>query len=156
MDLGAVPVQERTQVICLAAVKLNGCALAHVPEQEKTPELCLAAVQQNTYALEYVPVHLKPAELCRAAVTHRYGFNILNLVPEHLITPELRQIAAVAGAGAGQNVKLTSILHYHYRLSQCAIQIWLNAFNMLKQKGCSGTFLYMSAHRNYVEPRLKT
>jgi len=41
-------------------VQKNGLALEYVPEAQKTEAVCLDAVRQNGWVLQYVPESLKP------------------------------------------------------------------------------------------------
>ena len=49
-----VPVEKRTEEICLEAVKENGKVICHVPEEKRTEKICLAAVKSYDYALQFV------------------------------------------------------------------------------------------------------
>ena len=75
-------IKNKTEAICLEAVRQSGYALKHLPEDLKTGELCIEAVKKNGDALKYVPEHLKTETMCWEAVRkHRYA---LNFVPDHL------------------------------------------------------------------------
>lgn len=83
----AVPVELRTEAVCLRAVSGDGILLHEVPEELRTERVCEAAVSSNYLALEYVPKHLKTDRLCGMAL-ERDPLAIRFFNPEQL-TPEV-------------------------------------------------------------------
>lgn len=83
---------DKTEEMCLAAVRQCGDALEYVPEHLKTIQVCLAAVSNNGTSLKYVPDHLKIYEICLAAINN-YGCSIV-YVPKEIITQEMCLCAA--------------------------------------------------------------
>jgi len=110
-----LPIERRTEVVCLAAVQADGLNLQDVPEKYKTDEMILnvlrkegtllylvdekkrtqemydVAAQGSAYALEFFPEEKITAEVGMKAV-QRNG-NALQYVPDGLKTPEMCQIA---------------------------------------------------------------
>jgi hypothetical protein len=70
----------KTEAICLAAVKEDGCALQFVPETMKTEHICLLALQRNSEAFKYVPEHLK------ARVKEEFLKNILPEIQQYKVS----------------------------------------------------------------------
>jgi len=66
--LKSIPENERTNDLCLAAVRENGLALASVPKAKRTYEICLEACRNDGNAVYYVPARYRSRELCLAAV----------------------------------------------------------------------------------------
>jgi len=85
--LSLVPVELRTEAVCLRAVSGDGILLHEVPEELRTERVCEAAVSSNYLALEYVPKHLKTDRLCGMAL-ERDPLAIRFFNPEQL-TPEV-------------------------------------------------------------------
>ncbi|WP_139313507.1 DUF4116 domain-containing protein [Rhodoferax antarcticus] len=70
LALESVPVDIRSDLICLVAVANNGSALKYVSEAQKTlPNLCLVAVANDGTALEYASEAQKTLEICSVAVS---------------------------------------------------------------------------------------
>lgn len=74
---------QQTDAICIAAVEQNGNALFYVKNQ--TPEICIRAVKNDGYALSHVKI--QTPELCLAAV--KSNFNAISCVNLNLLTQEM-------------------------------------------------------------------
>lgn len=66
MRLRLIPIEERTDDLCLIAVKQNGMVLQFVRNQ--TEEICLAAITQNPDAFLCVNVENQTEKVCISAV----------------------------------------------------------------------------------------
>ena len=78
-DLRYVNANNRTEEMCLEAVRNNGCALAYI--QNPTEEMCLEAVRNNGYALQYI--NNQTEEMCLEAVKQN-GYALEDVPPEFL------------------------------------------------------------------------
>ena len=94
-------VKNKSEDICILAVKQNGYALKYVPYNLITNEMCMSAVQQNGTALEYVPNNFITNEICIAAVQKDAW--ALKYVKEQ--TPEICLLAIKENGGVLQHVK---------------------------------------------------
>jgi len=71
--LNIVPVEKRTQHLCLMAVNRNSWDLEFVPEQFKTYDMCLKAVQDTGRMLKYVPrIHKDTNMYHNAIINSKY------------------------------------------------------------------------------------
>ena len=106
LALQHVPLNERTEELCLAAIKQNVEALQYVPEScysglvkkaswiinyipkdKQTEELCLSIVQQNGSDLGYIPEEKRTHKVCLAAVKNFFG--ALKKVPLQMRNEEI-------------------------------------------------------------------
>lgn len=85
-------IENQTDEICKAAVEHDGHALKYIKSENMTYPLCLAAVKQNGFAIQHVKDKFLTQELCLAAVKNM-GLALMN-VPDNLQTEEIC-IAAV-------------------------------------------------------------
>jgi len=108
-----IPELERTQDVCLAAVKRNGGCLYHVPHFTKTEEICLEAVKKNGCALCYVPNLMRTEEMCLKAVSEN-GL-ALQYVPDELKTFQMYKNAILS------NISVLSAVTNNAELDSCAI-----------------------------------
>lgn len=75
----------------------SGLLLRLIPEDERTNKMCLIAIKQNGLALEYVPFHLLSAHKCEIAMNqNKLAYKH---VPKKLRTKKLKQIAYVSFFG---------------------------------------------------------
>lgn len=96
--LQLIPGHLRTREICLAAFGqrcLGSYALEHVPVQERDDEMCIAAVRSNAQNLKHVPLPLRTVELCALACA--MDGMAWNFVPEHARVPEVQFCHAFHG-----------------------------------------------------------
>ena len=93
---------EKTNKLCVIAVKQYGQNLRSIPKNKITDEICKLAIQQNYHAFKYVPTDKKTYELCKTAV--QQAGNALQYVPDNKKTDELYKIAVQQNGYALQYV----------------------------------------------------
>lgn len=71
-------------------IKQNPLILKDIDDNQKTESLCIIALDENISALEYVPTHMLN-DIYKYLLTKKY--NILDKVPEHLITEQFANMA---------------------------------------------------------------
>lgn len=95
--LSLVPVELRTEAVCLRAVSGDGIVghdgsyLQYVPEKWKTPELCMEAIRRSPYAIAHLPESMKSPDLYMSLV--RENPQNLKGVPREARTPEMSREA---------------------------------------------------------------
>ncbi len=93
-----MPDEEKTEELCLEAVKRNGWAIAWAGRFAASEAVRLAAVQQAGDVLGRIPEELRSPAVCEAAV--RQSPSALRHVPDELMTLGLCLLACAADAGA--------------------------------------------------------
>jgi len=78
--LSETPEEERTEELCLKAVKQHGLAIKLVPKDKRTKEICLEALRKYAGAVFEIPKEMRTEELYLKAV-QEYGPN-LGFVPK--------------------------------------------------------------------------
>lgn len=85
--LSETPEEERTEELCLKAVKEYGFAIRWVPKDKRTKEICLEALRSYAEAVFYVPEEMRTEELYLKAV-QEHGPD-LSSVPKEKRTEEM-------------------------------------------------------------------
>lgn len=80
LQLGQIPVEDRSREVCRAAVVSDGRALQFVPQEERDMYLCQKACRSKGAALEFVPPMFLSKPVCLMAL-RRDGL-ALRFVPE--------------------------------------------------------------------------
>ncbi len=85
IHLEDIPLKDRTEEICLEAVRKNGSALQYVPvenfDDPTYEKICLKAIKQKGAAIQYVPEDKRTENICLQAV--KYCGEAIMYVPEH-------------------------------------------------------------------------
>ena len=71
LALKFIPIDKKSNEICMTAVKHTGYALQFVPEDKKTDELCKIAVKQNIQALRFVPDNKKTGKKMKSKIFNK-------------------------------------------------------------------------------------
>ena len=88
---------EKTEELCLIAVRADGKTLKEIPKKCQTEMICIEAVKQNGEALKHVSKKLITYEMCKIAVTN--NGEALNFVPDKYKDGKLCEIA-IANSGS--------------------------------------------------------
>jgi hypothetical protein len=90
ISLKDVPESERTESLCMTAVKKDPLELKYVPDKNRNREMCMIAVKEQARMLYYVPRKHKDYAMCYAAIVeskNRYS-DSLEEVPEDNMTSD--------------------------------------------------------------------
>jgi len=102
-----IPRDERTEEVCLTAVKRNGLALTMIDPKKRTEEILLAAVKQNGYALSFVAPE-KQTEAMRLEAVIQDGDALQDI-------PAKEQTIDVCLAAVLQDAKALEYVSDHHR-----------------------------------------
>lgn len=90
----------------LQMVRINGLFLQYVPMEQRSEEVCLTAIEEDAFAYQFVPEPLKQRSAYLAECTVSGHGHVLEHVPEHLKTENVCRLAVYSKGGALKFVPL--------------------------------------------------
>lgn len=130
-----IPIEYRTQSLCLRAVKIHGSNLEFC--QLKTARLCKAAVRNNGLAIQFVPDELLNSKLCQDAVENNY--QALYYIKDEFKTTEMCLMALRAHAVL---LKKSPDMKIYDEVNRVTMDVWdwiperLHSEEMVSIPGC--------------------